>query len=1124
MRLLQKKTAVTLASLAGVGTLSGNLTPAVSADNVVNTRTTNRTGALDISVDHSALDDAVRLATAQGIQVTRDATRVRMGNATEAEKYRKEATDYYKERMSAIKAATEKYKADLATYEQNKIKAEEAVREANAELEAYKTSLAALGRGVTFKSQAYSDASKAAALDAVKEGVKIGEQYRDAKNAVDTFNALQNSMVGFQTHADQGHIKVKYKDIVVSNAEDVKQYTNLLTQAESTLNEYISKLPTKPGVLPENTRPEFILYRMAVSAGLTQQVNTPVAVPHFEVPKFADKPIPPKVNYAYYDIRQTSDTDNVIHNADGENIVIKSQEQDGGNVHQAMVNQTVGIVSTNDPLPAGRFDKYHALTVTVNLPNENVEVDEKRTKADNPNWTAEIDKAHNRIIFRATDDYLIKINEKQAARQGTIGGIMTDKFDFDVPAAFVKLTKDNTNYTFSSDVMINHEYKANSGTVHVRTNQADPQKHNKDDKGVVIDGKTVFFGITNNYHLTWDFDQYKGVNIDKEMQDKGLDLIDFYPSDALDFDPATHKITIRDGDKIIAVSQADGSFIDGDKKVVDGLTWSKVDSYKGIDRKGPAIKVSIKGYDHPYYKQFVEAGKSLDVAIQLRTRVIDQTPGVTGGVYGGNTYTNVFYQSDFGNIYKSNEVVNKVTTLDPRKDAVLSVSQLSSLDLKSNPTAEIEHNTYFQYRASGSKIDLSALGRAPESYSITDAFHEADQYDGVYFAESNGDIYFKEGTPLYAKYRRTGGKLPKDSDVTKFTTQTIVRNQSNRGLNTATGTVGDKADGRFSIVNVGFDQDFLDQIDASKSTFQMDVFFQVKRVKNVDSVDNVFQEEVNGIVFDSTETLTNTRENDVDTLKHEVKKLDEKITTTNTTISGVLSVIRRQVDRNTAQIDKNIIQINKNGSQIDKNTTQIDKNTADIASHAKQIDENRSAILSVRQLAESIRGRVDAIEPKVEQADSQLTIYVPFVNSNSDALLYATNHGVAAGSIKKIELDDKNHYVVTYNTSSTAINGSPLTNGTVAAPKISSALSNIDNSVSNEGNSTSEATFTTPVTITDETVMNRIDQSEIANLIVERKLLSGNQYEFTMRIVDGYTRDKILDILDRLTRVQPVVA
>ena len=128
MRLLQKKTTVALTSLASLGAMSVNLTYVASADNVVNARTTNRTGALDISVDHSALDDAVRLATAQCIQVTRDDTRVRTGNATEVEKYRKEATDYYKERASAIKAATEKYKADLATYEQNKNKSEEAVK------------------------------------------------------------------------------------------------------------------------------------------------------------------------------------------------------------------------------------------------------------------------------------------------------------------------------------------------------------------------------------------------------------------------------------------------------------------------------------------------------------------------------------------------------------------------------------------------------------------------------------------------------------------------------------------------------------------------------------------------------------------------------------------------------------------------------------------------------------------------------------------------------------------------------------------------------------------------------------------------------------------------------------
>ena len=54
--------------------------------------------------------------------------------------------------------------------------------------------------------------------------------------------------------------------------------------------------------------------------------------------------------------------------------------------------------------------------------------------------------------------------------------------------------------------------------------------------------------------------------------------------------------------------------------------------------------------------------------------------------------------------------------------------------------------------------------------------------------------------------------------------------------------------------------------------------------------------------------------------------------------------------------------------------------------------------------------------------------------------------------------------------------------------------------------------------------MNRINQSEIANLITERKLLSGNQYEFTIRTTDDYTKEKILDLLDELTRVQPVVA
>ena len=60
---------------------------------------------------------------------------------------------------------------------------------------------------------------------------------------------------------------------------------------------------------------------------------------------------------------------------------------------------------------------------------------------------------------------------------------------------------------------------------------------------------------------------------------------------------------------------------------------------------------------------------------------------------------------------------------------------------------------------------------------------------------------------------------------------------------------------------------------------------------------------------------------------------------------------------------------------------------------------------------------------RVDQAYSTMEIHDSSVKTDADALLYATNHGIAAGSIKSIGLNaDKSHYVVTYNTSKTGIN------------------------------------------------------------------------------------------------------
>lgn len=1004
MSLLKTKSALVL-GIAGVGGLTATQT-AFADEAKPASRTTDKVGHLDVSVDDQSLRDAISLAESQGVQVFRDETRVRTGNGDQTKKHIKEAEDYYKERANSLTAVTNKYKADLATYNQ-KVKENEALAQAaNAEVDAYRTNLSAVGRNVTFTSKVYSDANKQSAVTTLKQAVKTGEQVRDTRAAIAEYESLQNSFVGFQTQADQGNIKVTRETVTVKNAEDLKKYRDEITASNQKLTEYVNSLSDTNGSIAEDKKPSFKLYNIVVDPALLAEYNKPVEAPNFEAAP-VERVAVPQFTYAFYDIRQTSDASNDIENKDGEKITIKSTAKDGGNVHQAMVNQTIGIATTNDPLPAGRWDKYHVLTVSVNLPKENVELNEELTKSQNPNWTTEINKETGKITFRATDDYLVEINQNQRTRQGTIGGMMNDSFDYKVPNIFVKLLKDNTDYEFTSNVMINHEYKASSGSVHVRTDQADPQKHNKDDKGVVIDGKTVFFGSTNNYNITWDFDQYKGVNIDKEMQEKGLDLIDFYPSDALSFNPKKHKILVQDGGTTIAVGQEDGTFKDGNGKTVEGLTWSQVDRYDGIDRKGPAIKVSIKGYDHPYYKNYVEQGKSLNVVMPMATKIVDQTPGVIGGVYGGNTYTNVAYQSDFGNVYKSNEVTNTVTTMDPRKDAVLAVSQLESLDLKANPKASIEHKTFFQYRASGSKIALDVLGRAPETYSITDAFHNADQYDGVYFVESNGEIQFKPGTPLYAKYRKHGGKLPKDSDVTKYTTQTIVRDVSKRGTNTPTKAT-DNADSLVTIVKVDFDQDFLDQIDHTKSTFQMDVFFQAKRAKNVQNVNNVFQEEVNGLMFDSTETVTNTSENAVDALRKDVDGM-------NKSFGSALSVIRREVQKNADTIVEN----KRNQDTFNKSVAET------LAQHHRQIDENSATILSVRRLAQNNAKRLDIIEPKLVQTDSELTIYVPTVRTDADALMYATNHGIAAGSIKEIKLNAANRYVVVYNTSKTAINGGP---------------------------------------------------------------------------------------------------
>ena len=80
----------------------------------------------------------------------------------------------------------------------------------------------------------------------------------------------------------------------------------------------------------------------------------------------------------------------------------------------------------------------------------------------------------------------------------------------------------------------------------------------------------------------------------------------------------------------------------------------------------------------------------------------------------------------------------------------------------------------------------------------------------------------------------------------------------------------------------------------------------------------------------------------------------------------------------------------------------------------KQVDINKS-----------VSDRLGKVDGLLEQTNSELTIYAEDVKTDADALKYAVNHGVASGSIKSIKLNDKNKFVVVYNSSKTAINGGP---------------------------------------------------------------------------------------------------
>ena len=996
--------------------------------------TDNTTGWVDVYVDHSNLDDAVSKAESAGVTVVHNDSTVLSGDATQTEEHRATAQKYYDAKTKEIQDTTNKYKNDMANYEATVARNQADADKANAQMDGLKSNLSVYGQTVTVESKQYSADALAADSKAIEASIASGKKLRDVTAEVASATIQEAALTSFQTQADQGNIKLKRETVKITNPGETEQYVEKAKQQYAELQAYIAKISASNGTIDPSTMPTYTLYDFTIAPETTEAGTKPVKIYHYTaVP--VTKPAVPVVDFNYFDIRSKPTTDRHAENADGETIVEATKESNNGRkVVQAMVNQTVGVETDNQPLPADRFDKFHSLVINTYLP-ENATFDEAKSNVDGTNWEASYNKTTRVVTLKATNKYLVQVNKEQSAnRGGTVGGTVGTQFTYDAPAVYFKLDKDDETYQVHSETIVNDEYMVVGDTITIQTNSANPTKHNFNSKMVNIDGKAVLPGSINNYVIGLDYDQYKGVNIDKEMQSKGTSIVDYYPADALE---VTGPIVFKDREtgKVLYTSEVakgavSGTFVDSEGKAVNGLTWSIIskdaapDKIKeAMDEKGKAIKIDYTQFDNSFYKTYIEGGKNVDVVIPMTTLKIDNTPDKKGGTYNGNKYSNVAWQSDFGNEYKTNTVENEAPLLDPRKDAVLSFANLTSLDINANPQAEIENGTTFKYRLSGSEFPMN-LSEGFSYYALSDDLNvKADEYTGNYIVESNNPITFKQGTALYNRYARNKGVMDANTDITKFTTQTIARNVS-KDVNTKTGTTNG-ADTQVTRVMITFDQDFLDQIDFDKTAFHVDAFLDTKRIADVDNVTNEFNEIVNGIDFGSTEVITNTKQNRVDELKDTVSKLDNTVKENaekadkfqSETISS-LSVIVKNIQTNKDAIAKNTTDIQSNAKNIDKNSTaivnlakelglavqQVNTNTKDIATNKTAIKSNTTAIAAIISLVKEV----------ANPGTSTLTIYESSVKSDADALHYAVDYGIAPRDIKLIKANEQGKFVITY--------------------------------------------------------------------------------------------------------------
>lgn len=425
---------------------------------------------------------------------------------------------------------------------------------------------------------------------------------------------------------------------------------------------------------------------------------------------------PRKVEVTYTRLRTTPTVEKLVKNSAGTNVNHSSVPK---------LSEVVWELETK-PLAANR-KKTTIYELTDNLP-QGYQLDLAKTVAQNQDFTVTYDKDKHQLKGSLKAEGLAKVNTD-----------LSKAYKPPVLKVYGTVTNDGATYKNNFHLNLNNEFESYSNIVKVTTpgkpndpdnpnnNLIKPLKHNHNKDGVIIDGKTVLAGSTNYYHITLDYDQYKGIKADPSAILKGFGAIDDYPEEA------------------VTINKSDIRYIDSEGKEVSGISVYQYDSIEAVDNdkvkaflesseikpKG-AFQVFLVDDPEAYFKQYIKAGKSVTIIDPMVTKEELRNTG--------KSFENTAYQVDFGNGYQTDTVVNNVPTVKPTKKNLNKAGV--DIDGKQVLAGTVNYYTvtadYSQYK--GIEADKDRIGKG--FYIVDDYPEEAVtiNQDGVQVTDSKGQV------------------------------------------------------------------------------------------------------------------------------------------------------------------------------------------------------------------------------------------------------------------------------------------------------------------------------------------------------------------------------------------------